>query len=467
MINNLNIKSVGLWVAALIVSLCMCPGIFSAQVGTMQIITDDESGETIVLDDLSSMIKDISGEYDLALDTDSFSVVSGEFFLKDNEISRGDIFLVNSRAKIHGTIDGSLMAINTDLIVTGTVTGDLVGLQGSSISLGNTASIEGKLVHAGADIGTSDETNIGEQIYQTGTAEVSDESDFRFNFDTEELSSATFLGDLHVKSDEIRDGDVVIFGGSGLIEGIVKGNVLILGGDATISGKVTGDVVVFGGSIDLKETADIRGELVTFGGSATRAIGARIGRTADITSFQKVALIWWIMMTVFGLLLLNRPLSRASRVMMTDALRCVFTGFLLHCAILFLTIFLTITIIGLPLTLVTIVFWIAACTFGVLTGFVTLGQIIIEKLGKNPGMIFLSGFIGFLVLWICRYIPFGFGFIIWHVWAMAGIGATILSRFGTMKPWFRRSDRLTRIQASGSEFPVQGSELGDSTGNPT
>src|SRR5689334_9865606 len=73
-----------------------------------------------------------------------------------------------------------------------------------------------------------------------------------------------FGGDVKVAQGETVDGDVVVFGGNG-----------------SVDGRVNGDVVVLGGSLTLGPEADISGDVVTVGGKLIRDPGARIGREVN------------------------------------------------------------------------------------------------------------------------------------------------------------------------------------------
>ena len=69
------------------------------------------------------------------------------------------------------------------------------------------------------------------------------------------------------------DGNLVVLGGSATLEdgSVVRGDVAIFGGSATVAGTVQGNVAVFGGSITLEDTAVVEGDLATIGGSVSRA----------------------------------------------------------------------------------------------------------------------------------------------------------------------------------------------------
>jgi cytoskeletal protein CcmA (bactofilin family) len=93
-----------------------------------------------------------------------------------------------------------------------------------------------------------------------------------------------FGNNYTVNSGETLNGDLVVFGGTITIKegGKVMGSVVLMGGSITVDGEVTKDMIVFGGAVDLGETAHVRGNLVTMGAPITKAGGARVdGDTID------------------------------------------------------------------------------------------------------------------------------------------------------------------------------------------
>lgn len=85
--------------------------------------------------------------------------------------------------------------------------------------------------------------------------------------------------DFTLHEGEVIEGDLVVVGGDVvLLEGSqVEGDVVIWGGAVTVAGEVDGDVTAFGGDVELEETAEVDGDLSTFGGTVEQEEGAYIG----------------------------------------------------------------------------------------------------------------------------------------------------------------------------------------------
>lgn len=87
------------------------------------------------------------------------------------------------------------------------------------------------------------------------------------------------VGDSYtLASGETLTGDLMVFGGSAVIEedATVEGQIVVIGGSLEIYGEVTSDVAVTGGTVTLGETAYLHGDLVTVGATLDRAEGSQI-----------------------------------------------------------------------------------------------------------------------------------------------------------------------------------------------
>jgi len=86
---------------------------------------------------------------------------------------------------------------------------------------------------------------------------------------------------------QVLDGNLVVFGGNVSIEAgaTVLENLVVFGGNVELDGTVLGDLVVIGGNVDLRATAVVEGDLVNPGGNINRAPGAEV-RGNLVTEFN-------------------------------------------------------------------------------------------------------------------------------------------------------------------------------------
>ena len=90
------------------------------------------------------------------------------------------------------------------------------------------------------------------------------------------------LVDIEVNDHALKQADYVRFGESiHIAKGErVSGDVVALGGSIVVEGMVDGDCVAIGGSVTLKEGAEVEGEVVSLGGVLTLEDSTRVGSDA-------------------------------------------------------------------------------------------------------------------------------------------------------------------------------------------
>lgn len=76
-------------------------------------------------------------------------------------------------------------------------------------------------------------------------------------------------GNLIIEEGAVVNGDVVVFGGHAEISGEIDGDVAIFGGTVDLNGVVDGELVIFGGSLNVSESAEVKGECALLGGSVS------------------------------------------------------------------------------------------------------------------------------------------------------------------------------------------------------
>ena len=274
-------------------------------------------------------------------------------------------------------------------------------------------------------------------------------------------------GSIHVRSDEVVDGDVVAVFGSARIDGTVTGDVVSVMGSVRLGPEavVEGDLVAVAGSIDRASGSRVEGSIeeVGWGGSDVRVHGP---------DFQSPFLegIGGLMMTVVWVIVLGalvalmyllarRPVERMAYRLAKSPWKAALVGLvatILFIPVLILTIILlTISIIGIPLLLV-IPFALVALAIGMLAGFTAvarhLGSAAEARFGwqhENPyiavligvGLIMLVSFFASALgvaggpLGVFAVILGIVGFVIQFAAWMVAFGALLLTRFGTRFSW--------------------------------
>jgi hypothetical protein len=261
---------------------------------------------------------------------------------------------------------------------------------------------------------------------------------------------------VFVARDELVRGDLVVFGGSAVVEGRVSGNVIVIGGDirARSGSVIKGDAVVIGGVLDEDEDVIIKGERATINKFIpVNIIWPPLGES---TLFKAVVfpvkLFIQLILAFLVLLFLRERISRCDGHLADNFLKNFGVGILAAFvgvfALIIVSLLLLITLIGIPLA---VLLWISCA--GVLifawTIFAyTAGRLVANRMQIQSDNAFLHVFIGAVVINLPSIIAWGLnltfisvfsplavtvGVIGWFVKGFAylsGFGALILSRFG-------------------------------------
>jgi len=303
----------------------------------------------------------------------------------------------------------------------------------------------------------------GVRIEDEGAPAVADSAgdvdfDFDFKYDGEEYGDDIVkVGEsVYVAAGDVVAGDVVVFGGNAIIEGTVAGSVVVLGGEirARRGSEIKGDIVAIGGTIEEDEDVVIRGEKILIGG-----VAGRIGDQLDISArtlrvlIVAVALFVSLVLYFITMLFLRGRVIRASEHLSSGLLKCFGAGVLAWVlgsfALLIVMIPLIITIVGIPLAVILGMSWFGVVTIAGTVFVYAVGRAIATRMGFEAGT-FARLAIGLAVLVIPSLIAFvvdtvggptamtiffhSISFLLWFFGFLVGLGAIVLSRFGTRPP---------------------------------
>jgi hypothetical protein len=286
-----------------------------------------------------------------------------------------------------------------------------------------------------------------------------------------------FGSNYTVRSAETLGGDLVVFGGSVVVEdgGTVNGDLVLFGGSLTIAGKVIGDLVLIGGSGILKSTAVVEGDMNTVGGSFQSESGAKVlGATNNYSSPPAIGFSWptqftapdmtkfpgdlsryfntanlnpisdfaWLFMRSLGwaalaalvIMFFEKYTRRVSQAVLHQPVINGSFGLMTLLAAVVLTVILAITIIFIPLALIFVLILVFAVAFGWIAIGLEIG-LRISHMFHQEWALPLSAALGTFVLnfvanGISDFVPC-VGWIIPFLVTLLGLGAVVLSRFGT------------------------------------
>jgi hypothetical protein len=224
-----------------------------------------------------------------------------------------------------------------------------------------------------------------------------------------------FGGDVTVNQGQTVDGDVVVFGGNGRVNGRVNGDVAVLGGSLTLGPEadITGDAVAIGGTLSRDPGATVGGDVSQVSGPGTR-LGEILRRRSFVwtgmlpvfaTAGTLVRLGVLVLFGCFVMLVAERLAKRIGDRAAAEPVRAGLTGLLAELlfvpALVMTVVLLVITILGIPLLLL-VPFAVLALAVIFLVGFTgvaaRLGQAIGTRLGWTNMGPYLTTALGVVTL---------------------------------------------------------------------
>jgi cytoskeletal protein CcmA (bactofilin family) len=284
-----------------------------------------------------------------------------------------------------------------------------------------------------------------------------------------------FGGTYTLRSGEVLNGNLVVFGGEATVErgAEVMGDVAAFGGHLEIAGRVSGDLAVFGGTVRLRDGAEVFGDLAGFGKviqepgaivHGTKVEGFRFNFTAPEISpgqgllpfdflagrglgpaWTLVALLLRILRTVVvaaslaaiaGLAVVFLP--EQTRQVGQAAQESYAPSFGLGCLVLFLSPIVIVVLILTVLGVIALPFLMVALGIALLFGWIGVGLIVGERtlealqLKEVPPIV--SAVLGVLFISLLAAVPTCIGPLFALIVGSLGLGAVLLTRFGTQPP---------------------------------
>ncbi len=249
------------------------------------------------------------------------------------------------------------------------------------------------------------------------------------NVEAAEEQSFYFFPGRPVAIEKNVTGDLLVVGADVEITARVDGNVSVLGGDIVIrDGSITGDAVVIAGKLATEGTGTIEGSKVELAG------GLRENHTATLM----LSILFWFLTIGFGSYFFPERIQENAFELADDFVKAFLmgiyaTGILVILALL--SFMLVQVVVGIFLSVVVLLMAVMVYLFSVLTVFYFIGELIWKRIFKFqlPGLAYLVT--GLAVYEGLAWIGL-IGFVGTVVLVLGSIGATLLSRFGSFKPWF-------------------------------
>ena len=337
-----------------------------------------------------------------------------------DEIIKGDIYLSGERVRIEGTVEGDVFAAGKDIDIDGHVKGDVISagrylqlrgtVDGNIRSAGNTAVISGTL---GKNM-----TWFGDAVTVDSTGKVG--------------------------------GGITMFGGTLAIDGHLNRDILFFGEEINVNGSVGGGIREKGNMLIVGPNAQVDGA-VKFEGNkpAEIAPGAKLASPVEFKQMERKRdyresnyyvwrVIWTAAFILFGMVLFllapgfaRETISSAERYGAPIGL-----GILVFFGVPLAAIIACITVVGLPLGVLTLAFWmLMLCCAEIVVGAV-IGNLILGRATDTWGMIGRMA-LGFVIVRIV-YTPLAQVHVLGLLAALGiwmwGMGAISLALYQRLQP---------------------------------
>jgi hypothetical protein len=271
--------------------------------------------------------------------------------------------------------------------------------------------------------------------------------------------SLIFAGNALAQTDiNINNTNLIRFGGSVIVpENQVVENALAFGGSVTVSpnARVLDTAIAFGGDVILKKGVRVDGNAYSFGGKILQEEGAIVGGERTTFSDQHgmmhgsngVRISFFaqyffnaifrisaaVLAAILGLIILHTNpqfLPSLAIKLRQHPTLAVLWGMGAMVAIIFVSVFLAITLIGIPLIPLLSLSAIVTSLVGSLGVALFVGQRLISNSNWSLQQQFL---VGLAILTVLTLIPFFGGLVVFLV-NLFGLGVILLWQFGREKP---------------------------------
>jgi cytoskeletal protein CcmA (bactofilin family) len=334
------------------------------------------------------------------------------------ETVKGDLIATGDRVRINGTVDGDLIVFCKSLDVRGHVTGDIIGFSQSARITGQ---VDGNI--RGANNNLTITGTVGKNVL-------------------------VFEEMLTIESDAKIGGSMTSFSESLSVDGSVGRDALLFFQNANLSGKIGGGIRAKGHSLVISSTAVIDGP-VKFEGHKQAEVSpsAKLASPVEFTQMREKReyrdahyyvwrVIWTAAFILFGLVLfLLAPRFAGETIRAAERYGApIGLGILVFFGVPIAAIIACVTVVGMPLGIFTIGFWVLMlCSAELVVGTV-VGNWILGRATDTWGMIGRMA-LGFVIVRIV-YTPLAqvhvLGLLaalgIW-MWGMGAISLAIYQRF--------------------------------------
>lgn len=355
------------------------------------------------------------------------TVVDHDLYLAGSKVTlsapvQGDVMAAGSSIMIRDSIAGDLVLAGGDLVIDGVVSEDLLVMGGTVRVM---QPVQGDLIVMGGDVTIDPKASIGQDL-------------------------VVMAGEVNMEG--LVGGNVLARGGKLFLAGICRGNLDVKGGELEINGTVDGTSTLAAERIQLGSDAKLYGNVrywledqaaVSFSPALMNNAQAQYDESLELeeTSFWTDQPWSWIPLVLAYLLsalllivliniLLPKVMERSGRILNRETVKSFGYGVLYYVGAPLAIGLLFMTIIGIPLGLFLLSFYIFSVLFALSFSAVTLTYQLHDRYDYHwsRGKLISVSFGIFIMLRLLSFVPF-LGFALVGIVIGACIGAFIYSFF--------------------------------------
>ena len=313
-----------------------------------------------------------------------------------SETINDTLLITTKTATIHGDIKGNLFVAAEDIEVTGDISGNLITVADNVTISGSVGGMTVSL----ADAIIFEEASIGGDLWLAGdTIKLDAKSETQGNL-------ASFSSSLTMEAKVAKD--MLVAAERVLISGEIGRNLNVatkhisLLDDAMIGGDIiyrtaTKDRLVLGDDVIIRGEIDYQGK--------PQNVQARNHFVSD--SFYLWELLWLVGAFIVGWLIftLTPSLGRVELGDGKEGIKTAGIGFLVLVTVPIVAVIIAITVVGLPLSFITIMAWLTAWYLAKIVLAHLIGRSVLAGRSDKPSLVFVL-FIGLIIVSIAINLPF-------------------------------------------------------------
>lgn len=335
----------------------------------------------------------------------------------EDEVIKDDLYVFGDQVEVEGVIEGDLIVAGGIVDVSGEIEGD-VYISGGQITVNGV---------------------VGKSLFIAGGT-------MQFN-GTVERNVYAAGGQITFGQETVIGEDLLVAGGMLSLDGTVGDDLRVSGGQIDVDAVILDDAFISGEEIDIDEdnvSGDLRfgmdeedvKEMVDDVKDDVKPVEKRVGRFARGTVWFRIfsSLVFSIGMYLVGVLFIYlAPVKTVSIVnKVSSSWKDLLFSFLLGLGIVFLgpllVALVAASVVGLPLSLLMIIFWMFALVFSSLFVDMALGRTLLQLTGTQDKKLYLSLFVGRVIHMFLRFIPC-FGLMYLLLTTSTAVGAMIRMKY--------------------------------------